>query len=370
MRIGLDVSAVLGRRPTGICRAITGLVDGLGRERTGDEFVLCARLSRWRPWRRPRAPDAPGFSTWIFHRELPDALAGSLDLFHGADVRLPGEVSCPLVCTFHDLSALQGDRFTSDRFREKRLRQWEAGARRAARIITYSEFVRREVIQHFSLSKEKVVSIPLGVSPDFGPSPPAWIGKVKRRYRLPERYILAVGGLSRRKGTSYLLEALARLKDPTLGLVICGRDGYGGEEIRQTISPLGLEGRVHLLGHLRRDRDLVALYSGAEVFVLPSLYEGFGLSALEAMACETPVVATRGGAIPEVVGEAARLVPPKEPEALRTALEDVLDDDALRDSLVRRGRERVREHPWNVTARTAVKLYHSLGRGAPARSAS
>lgn len=361
LRVGLDVSAALPRRPTGVARAIRGLLQGLREEGSAERFVLCLKYSRWRPWRvlpRPRGRGA--FRPRLFGGDLPPALLRSLHLFHGLDVRLPRQDSIPLIATFHDLSAIEDGGFTPEGFRDRRLRQWEDAAGRATKIVVYSDFVREEVVRRFSLRRENVVVIPLGVSPLFAPSSEAAMERVRRRYHLPRRYILSVGGLSRRKGSIDLLEAFGQLGDVGMTLVICGRDGHGAEEAKDSLRALGLRGRVRLLGHIPRDSDLVPLYSGASAFVQASLYEGFGLAILEAMACGTPVVACRGGAIPEVAETAAMLVNPGEPRRLKSAMEEVLQDEDVRQDLVSRGLRRADEFTWAATARATLDLYRDL----------
>ena len=361
MRVALDVSAALGDRPTGVSRAIRGLIAGFSETADADDFILCIRLSRWRPWRSlSRSGGARRFRTTLFGRHLPRSLSRSIDLFHGPDVRLPPHDELPLVSTFHDLSALHDGGFAPERFRERRISQWEEAVEKASTIVVYSNAIHREVRERFSLTADRVMTVPLGVSSAFRCRPRAEVERVRRRFGLPEKYLLSVGGLSRRKGSVHLLEAFRRVDDPDLVLVICGRDGYGSEEAVDALQRLGLASRVRRIGHVSADSDLVALYSGAAACVLPSLYEGFGLSVLEAMACQTPVVATRGPAVAEVAGDAARLVPVGEPEQLSDAISEVLGDEALRETLMARGIERAKRFPWISTGMTTLRAYRSV----------
>ncbi|MCZ6602214.1 MAG: glycosyltransferase family 1 protein, partial [Planctomycetota bacterium] len=341
MRVALDASAALGDRPTGVSRAVCGLITGFSETADTNEFILCVRLSRWRPWRSlSRVGRERRFRKTLIGRHLPRSLSRSIDLFHGPDVRLPPHAEIPLVSTFHDLSALHDGGFAPERFRERRQSQWEEAVEKASAIVVYSNAIRREVREKFSLAADRVMTIPLGVSSAFRRLPSTQVERVRRRYGLPAKYLLSVGGLSRRKGSVHLMEAFRRVDDPDLALVICGRDGYGSEEAVGALERLGLATRVRRIGHVSADADLVALYSGASACILPSLYEGFGLSVLEAMACQTPVVATRCPAVAEVAGDAARLVPVAEPERLSDAISEVLGDEVLRETLVARGIER------------------------------
>lgn len=358
MRIGLDVSAALSRHPTGVSRAVRGLIQGFATEATlDDEFVLFARPSRWRPWRPVPLPGGRPFRRRFYRDVLPPRTVRRLDVFHGLDSRLPVADGLPRIATIHDLSALQDGGFTTDEFRERRLGHWHTAIDRAWRIVTYSEHVRQELVGRLSVAPERVEVVPLGVGDPFRPRSPEEVAGMRERHGLPERFVLSPGGCSRRKGTVPLLEAFARIAAPEVHLVICGRDGHGADEVPEAIERLELGERVRRLGYIPRDEAVAALLTAAAVCVLPALYEGFGLSALEAMACGTPVVATEAGGQTEVVGDAARRCPPGDVDALARALAEVLGDPRLRAVLVRRGIDRAWEFPWSRTAAATLELY-------------
>jgi glycosyltransferase involved in cell wall biosynthesis len=217
--------------------------------------------------------------------------------------------------------------------------------RRADRVLTGSERTKRDLVERYELSEEKIVVTPYGVDPTFSPEGPRGDGV----------YALFVGAIQPRKDPLGALEALAMLGGD-LRLVLVGPEKRDGDQVRDAVRRLGLEGRVELTGHVERD-ELAALYRGAACLVFPSRYEGFGLPVLEAMASGTPVVAARAGAVPEVAGSAAVLVEPGDPVELAGGIERALAD---RERLVSAGLERAREFSWAETARRTLTVYREL----------
>jgi len=181
---------------------------------------------------------------------------------------------------------------------------------------------------------------------------------VRRRYGLEGPFLLSVGSLEPGKNRERLLQAFARLQARGLKhtLVVAGQRAWRYEGEAPLARRLGLADSVRFLGHVPQ-ADLPALYSAADLFVFPSLYEGFGLPALEAMACGTPVVASNVSALPEVVGDAALQVSPLDVEALADAIERLLRDDRLRADLRERGLERARQFSWEKAARRTAEVY-------------
>ena len=199
-----------------------------------------------------------------------------------------------------------------------------------------------------------MVAIPNGVSADFRPVEGAK-EHVRQRFGIDRPYVLCVGALQPRKNVPLAIEAYARLmgRGTDCELVIAGGDRGGRLDVLDAILRTRLTGRVHLVGHVEDD-ELPALYSAARALVFPSLYEGFGLPALEAMACGTPVIASNTTGLAEAVGDAGLTVDPRSAEELAEALGRVLDDDALRERLVAAGLARAAEFTWaRGRARTA-----------------
>jgi glycosyltransferase involved in cell wall biosynthesis len=218
--------------------------------------------------------------------------------------------------------------------------------RRAARVLTGSDWTKRDLVERYGVAAEKVVVTPYGVDPTFGPDGPAADGAP---------YALFVGGLEPRKNPLAALEAVA-LSDSSLRLIVAGPARGRSAELSRAVSRFGLNSRVELRGHVARE-ELASLYRGASCLVFPSRYEGFGLPVLEAMASGTPVVATTAGSVPEVAGDAAILVDPGDAAALAGGIERALAD---RERLRAAGLERSRSYTWTETARKTLGVYREL----------
>ncbi|RME69436.1 MAG: glycosyltransferase family 1 protein, partial [Chloroflexi bacterium] len=231
---------------------------------------------------------------------------------------------------------------------------------RADHVIAVSEATRQDLIELYGTPAEKISVLYHGVASHFRPqTDPACLHRLRQRYGLGERpFILSVGTIQPRKNFRRLIQAFARL-DPPYTLVIAGGRGWGESDIFAEAVRLGLQDRVHFPGFIADD-DLPALYSAAELFVYPSLYEGFGLPALEAMACGTPVVASNRSALPEVVGEAGLLVDPLDVGAIAGAMAQVLTTPELRQKLSEAGQRRAAQFTWDGVARQLLALYYTL----------
>jgi glycosyltransferase involved in cell wall biosynthesis len=220
-------------------------------------------------------------------------------------------------------------------------------ARRARRVITVSKFSANRLAEFCRLDASRIEVIPNGVDARFRPSTPEAIAELRNRLALPERFVLSVGSLEPRKNLRRLLDAWEQVRRTSgnVGLVLAG-----GE--RRVFRDAGLErvpAGVHLAGYVV-DADLPTLYAAAEVFVYPSLYEGFGLTVLESMACGTPVVCSRTTSLPEVAGDAALYVDPLDTASIGSAIERLLANGALQNAQRARGLERAARFSWDQTA--------------------
>jgi glycosyltransferase involved in cell wall biosynthesis len=236
-----------------------------------------------------------------------------------------------------------------------------AGARLADLAIAVSETVKGDVVRYLGLPAEKVRAVPLAPGPGFHPlEDSARMEAVRDRYGLPPRFILNVGTLEPGKNQATLVRAFHRLKGQGLeqGLVIAGQKGWMYEKLFRLVDGLGLRDEVRFVGHLPED-DLAAVYNMADLFVFPSLYEGFGLPPLEAMACGLPVVASSAPALAEVLDGAALLVDACDASALAEASARALRDKRLRSRLRRQGLERASQFSWERTARGTVAAYEA-----------
>ena len=292
-----------------------------------------------------------------------------IDVFHGMDhvgIPLVGRTG-KYVVTVHDVIPLILPGTFTRRHRAVVRLALARVRRQADRVVVPSHAVKRDVVRRVGYPEDRIVVTPEGCDPRFRPvRSEAALRRVAERYGLPPRYVLAVGTLEPRKNLVALLEAFARLRrdggiDPDLRLVIAGARGWLDEPVFRTVRSLGIEPVVHLPGFIDDD-DLPAVYSGAALFVFPSLYEGFGLPLVEAMACGAPVVTSNVSSMPEVAGDAAVLVDPRDVDSLAAAIARVLRDEALRRRLRDAGIARARRFSWETTARLTLDVYAALVR--------
>ena len=252
------------------------------------------------------------------------------------------------VVTLHDLSVIDHPEWFRSSFAAWYSYLLPRLVKRVRKVITDSIFSKSRILEEFCISEDKVAIIPAGVDlTRFWPRSAAEISEVRSYYHLPQSYVLWVGTLEPRKNLPGLLQAWQRVHTqfPEVQLVL-----VGGKValFRDAQMKNGLEG-VHLSGYVP-DADLPAFYSGALAFILPSLYEGFGLPALEAMACGVGVIASDRAALPEVVGQAGLLVNPTDTEDIASAIARMLSDEALRLACSRKGLERAKSFSYDLTA--------------------
>jgi glycosyltransferase involved in cell wall biosynthesis len=236
--------------------------------------------------------------------------------------------------------------------------------RRAKKIITISEFTKQEILDVFHVAADHINVIPNGYDRDryHAQIDPKEVDHVLSQYQLSRPYIFYIGRLERKKNIAGLIDAFAIFKQKTSAvhkLVLLGFQGYGFEEIQQKIDHHRLNRDVIIPGYIPEEH-VPMLYAGAELFVFPSFYEGFGIPLLQAMACGVPILASRAGAIPEVVQDAAVLVDPKDPVAIATAIERMLNDASLRSHLKQTGLDRVKHFSWHSTAQQTLAFVKSV----------
>jgi glycosyltransferase involved in cell wall biosynthesis len=276
---------------------------------------------------------------------------------------------CPTVVTIHDISFEHYPQFFSPRDRLILKTLVPLSARRARRIITVSEHAKGEIMACYDITADKIAVTYEAAGEQFRPiTNPTALQTVRTKYGIPDGpFILALGNLQPRKNIRRLVEAFARLdlsqrKVQSLlqsTLVIAGKAQWRESEIFQSVRDRGLEDAVILPGYVD-DADLPALYSAATVFVYPSLYEGFGLPPLEAMACGTPVISSNAASLPEVVSDAALTIDPTDIDALAQALVEVLSSPERQEDLRQRGLRRVAQFSWDRCAAETLSVYREV----------
>ncbi|MDP9212135.1 MAG: glycosyltransferase family 4 protein [bacterium] len=267
----------------------------------------------------------------------------------------------PYVTTVYDLAFERYPEYTEAETL-KRLRKYlPATIAGAERVLAISEATKQAVIKQYGTPEDKIVVTHLAADKRFSRRlSAADRGKVLRRYKLQDPYFLAVGNLEPRKNLAALFKAYAAQKGRLdLRLAIVGGQGWYFDETKRLIGELGITDRVTFLGYVP-DPDLPALYQGAEAFVFPSHYEGFGIPILEAMASGTPVVTSNTSSMPEVYGDAALAVDPENTAALSKALVRITDEPTLRKELVAAGRKRVKRFSWQRTAKETAAVYRDV----------
>ena len=379
MRIGIEASNIVAEYLTGVEYSLIPLVRHLPRVDNRNEYLLYLNFVRPEYAARFEARVRPLLSDRVEARicRIPNRLMqflrewtrwpieqtlGQCAVVYYPALDMHPQLRGARVATIHDLMPLTH----ADQYPELYVAQFHRTVSRIARdadaIIAVSEHTKDTIVERLGVAPDRIVVVSHGVDETFRPAPTAAVAHLRARLGLARPYILFVGTAEPRKNLLRLVDAFALMchggrKD--LDLVIAGKAAWGSTSLRARIAAHGLESQVRLLGYIA-GADLPALYSGASVFVLPSLAEGFGIPLLEAMACGVPVVASNTTALPEVYGDAAFGFDPTSTEALAAALERVLNDEVLRADLVGRGFKRAARFSWEEAARKTLGVLEAV----------
>lgn len=372
MRVGLLTYGMDGERMTGIARYAIELTRAMKRLQSDLEIVLLSPYPESsHPWYRefpmypvPNLKLLPAVATvgnWRLHRA---ALKLRLDILHdpcGIAPFLAPRSSYKRITTIHDAVPFVYPQ-TQPLLTRSVFRTLLRAARRTAdAVITVSEASARDLVKFLALPEGRLHVTPLGVRrpPSLTPY------EVKSRCAslgLGPTYILFVGALHPRKNIGRVVGAFQSVRErhPDVQLAVVGPKSWGASGLFQRLETRAAEGTSIVLTGFVSDADLDALYFGALALVFPSLYEGFGLPAVEAMSHGTPVITSQVSSLPEVVGEAALLIDPRSTDAIAAAVENVLEDSELRSRLSELGRLRAAEMSWDATAMATLNIYRSL----------
>lgn len=354
------------RQPIGVGRYIRCLVEALCTTSPSHRYTLLVAHSM-REWMVPYSgsvtarvlpvPCRPSFLGALWHPLVVQILRqDAAEVYHLPNTMPLLRTPCPAVVSIHDLQEFRIQRYGLGRTLYRRAISRMA-ARRATRIITMSAHAKRDIVRLLGVAPEKVAVIPEGVEERFFASGDrAHDARLLEKLGVREPYLLTVGEIHPGKNIATLVRAFAQIaRDVPHTLVLAGKPGWQGHRILREIAASPVRARVQYLGYVDEE-TLLTLYRRAEAFVLPSLYEGFGLPLLEAMAVGTPVISSNASCLPEVAGGAAVLVPPSA-EALAEAMLRVVRDATLREELRTRGRCQARRFSWQETARSTLRVY-------------
>ncbi len=369
MRIGIDVDPIIGDRggvgwhTYYLLQALLALKEDMefvGYVRPGGTSLAQRMTDNWAKVSKIR---------WVEAGKLTMRRRGKLDgldFYHGTNFKMRTVGRFGGLATIYDLWLDRHPEYSGKLFG-----QWTSflrtrrTARRARKVLTISDYSAREIESLYGLPRQNIVVIPCGVSPEFLPvKDPTAMKGLRHHMALPtEQFILFLGGADPRKNHQALLKAYACRKEDLkdYSLVMAGDSVHRFGDMLETARSLGIENRVVCPGRLNV-ADLKVLYSNAVVFVFPSIYEGFGMPVLEAMACGAPVITSNTTALPEVAGDAALSVDPKDAEALGEAILKVVETLSLREVLRTKGFQRVKGFTWEEAARRTFALYREVCR--------
>lgn len=355
-------------RPGGIAEYVRHLVCALAELDTDNRYAVVHHMRD----RETLAP-APNFyrvstvtpshhrwERWLLAAEL---LPRRFDLYHTGEGILPQRVARHHIITVHDVHYLHYPQHMTAASRRYYNEQITRSVRQADCIMVPSQATKADLITLLDVPAEKITFHPLGVHEMFRPVEAESVADVRARYNLPAVYLLFVGTFEPRKNLPGLFAAYALMRESMSDappLVLVGRRGWLMDDIDAAAERYGLRESLRWIENAPR-ADLPALYSGARLLAVPSHYEGFGLTALEAMACGTPPVASDRGSLPEVVDDAGLKVDPDDPAELADALRTLLTDDTLHADLRARGLARARTYTWQRTASIVLEVYRRFG---------
>lgn len=346
MRIGID-GFPLTRAKTGVGHYTRELTSALTSISPADQFEL-VMPSGGRGW-------------WLFG--LPRyCKRASLDLFHGTNFAIPLWGRCPSVLTIHDLSLLLYPETHEQHLVRRARRNLPLMARKAAAVITPSEAVKREVCEVLKVPQDRVVAIPEAARAVFRRIPASETTDVRQRFGIEDEFLLFVGTIEPRKNLLNFFRAVEEIYRTTSlrpQVVVAGSEGWLSADLHAYVKTMDSKERLVFTGYLEDD-ELRALYSACTVFVYPSLYEGFGLPLLEAMACGAPVVTSNVPSIVETVRKVARLISPNDFSDLAQGIVGLLQDETEREKRSAAGIEHAKQFSWEKAASATLELYRAV----------
>jgi len=318
------------------------------------------------PWLRNNMPFSYALRRIVQnHRFAAQAKKQRFDIYHEPNI-LPLSHDGLTIVTVHDLSWIRYPQAHPVQRIRAMNKYFESGLHRASLILTDSEFVKQELMELCGIESERIRAVPLGVEKLFRPQSSEAIFETLSLYGLVHgQYLLAVGTLEPRKNLQVALRAFSQLAPDIrkrYPLVLVGMKGWLNSELEKQMAPLICAGQVRLLGYVSREQ-LAAIIAGALTLIYPSIYEGFGLPPLEAMASGVPVIASQAASIPEVVGDTGILIHPHDDKALADAIQQLISSPELREQLARKARARSLRFSWEGCVEQTIDTYRQLLKG-------
>jgi glycosyltransferase involved in cell wall biosynthesis len=370
MRIAIDIRNMVFSR-AGISKYTENLIRSLAGIDQSNEYVLLSNTKSRRDWSKfsnvsekvIRLPNVGRFTEKFWEEALLPVELKKADIFHSPRFMLPKKKVCKYIDTIHDLAFKRyPELFTEQTF--SYVNDWvERAVKKADKIIAISNNTKKDLIDLFNAKADRIEVIYLGVDHAFCPvdsNDP--LTETRNKYGLPEKFILFVGTIEPRKNLKRLIEAFYEFRKDASNqhaLIIAGGRGWQYSEIFKSVEKLGLDKHVIFLDYIP-EQDLPLIYNAADLFVYPSLYEGFGLPVLEAMACGVPVVTSDTSSLPEITQDAAVLVHPLDTHALAKAMENVLKDRDLMLKMRDKGLKRASQFCWSETAKKTLQVYSNV----------
>ncbi len=374
MKIGIDASLVVGEK-AGVGWSTANLIEALATVDQKNQYSLYPFFYHiFDPRFKELVAPAKNFSVrfkalpeaWIrhlwFQSRIPrHRLLGKVDVLHSTTFCCPPVHSGKLIVTIYDISFVNYPECHTEANRVHCLTGTLESAMQADRIIAISQNTKKDLVEYFNVRDDRIDVIPLAARTDFHPRPMTEVQTyVTEHWGLDKPYLLSVGTVEPRKNLKHLIRVYCGLSEEIRNqypLVIAGGEGWLSSDIYEWILEIGAESSIHFLGYV--GSALPWLYCGATCFIYPSLYEGFGMPPLEAMACGIPVITSNTSSLPEVAGDAALLIDPLSEEELSSAIIKVVSDPTLRQTLSDKGLDQARKFSWDQIARDTLKVYET-----------
>lgn len=370
MRIGIDIRWLgLLNDQAGLFQYIYNLVTHLLNIDSENEYVLFSSIKGFREeYRRPnckirRFPAR--FSTPLLESlGIPiDFFTGKINVFHGPVYFAPSSLFCKSIVTIHDLMVFTQPDFSNPELVAYLKKKICTSIKRAHLVLAVSNFTKGQIVDLFSIPENRIRVVYNGISSRFCPmNDEAEKNKVAAKYGFGKPYLLFVGNIEPKKNIENLIHAFLEFKKSTrtnYSLLIVGKKSWYFKRLWDVVVKLKAIGDV-IFTDVVEQKDLPYLYGGAELFIFPSLFEGFGIPPLEAMACGTPVISSNITSIREVLGDAAVLVNPRVPDEISQAMVTTIFDNGLKKALREAGFERARMFSWKKTAKETLRLYNDV----------